>query len=218
MLASLDSGHDGLSGPQASRRLLEDGPNELPRERGPGAAGIVLRQFTSPLIYILVAAGAVALAVGDEIDAAVIAAVLLLNALVGFVQEYRAERSLQALRRLAGARARVVRAKRELEIDARNVVRGDVLLLEAGSRVPADARVLSATAVEVDESLLTGESEPVDKTAATLLGDVPVAERANIVHSGSVLTRGRCRAVVTATAMGTELGAIAGSLREIGVV
>ncbi len=218
VLASLDSGHDGLSGPQASRRLLEDGPNELPRERGPGAAGIVLRQFTSPLIYILVAAGAVALAVGDEIDAAVIAAVLLLNALVGFVQEYRAERSLQALRRLAGARARVVRAKRELEIDARNVVRGDVLLLEAGSRVPADARVLSATAVEVDESLLTGESEPVDKTAATLLGDVPVAERANIVHSGSVLTRGRCRAVVTATAMGTELGAIAGSLREIGVV
>ena len=218
VLARLGSGHDGIDDETAARRLGADGPNELPVEKGPGAAQIALRQFASPLIYILLAAGGVALAVGEVVDAAVIAVVLAVNAIVGFLQEHQAERSLEALRRLAVAQARVVRAGRERDLDAREIVAGDVLLLEAGFRVPADARVLRTAAVEVDESLLTGESATVGKTVRALAGEVPVADRANMLFTGSVLTRGRCRAVVTATGGATELGAIARSMHDVGQV
>ena len=218
LLVDLASGHDGLTEADAARRLDEFGPNELPHEAGPGAVQIALRQFASPLIYILVAAGVVALAVGESVDAAVIAAVLVINAVVGFAQEYRAERSLEALRRIAAAQARVVRAGRERDVDAREIVPGDVLLLEAGFRVPADARVMRSSAVEVDESLLTGESATVAKSAQELADDAPVADRTNMLFTGSVLTRGRCRAVVTATGAATELGVIAQSLGTVGRV
>ena len=217
VLEALASGHDGLSDAEARRRLAELGPNELSREAGARGLEIVLRQFRSPLIYILLIAGGVSLAVGEALDAAVIAFVLALNAVVGFAQEYRAEHALEALRQLVGtSTTRVAREGRERDVDTREIVVGDVVLLEAGRRVPADARVLHASALEADESLLTGESGAVAKRAERLDGAVSVADRANMLFTGSVLTRGRCRGVVTAVSGATELGSIAGLLREIG--
>ncbi len=219
VLGALASGHAGIPDSEARARLEDDGPNELPRQARVGRLDVAVRQFRSPLIYILLIAGAVSLALGDSLDAVAIAIVLVINAIVGFFQEYRAERSLEALRRLAGdTPARVVREGRERDVDPREVVVGDVVLLEAGRRVPADARLLHARALEVDESLLTGESAAVAKGLEPVPATAAVVDRANMLFTGSVITRGRCRAVVTATGADSELGSIAGSLGWIGEV
>jgi magnesium-transporting ATPase (P-type) len=162
------TGPQGLTDEEAAARLARDGPNELPEQPPTSALVVLLHQFTSPLIYILVAATIVTLALAEYIDAAVIAAVLALNAVIGYTQERRAERSVRALMQLLSPHARVLRGGREREIESRELVRGDVVLLESGVRVPADLRLLSATALRIDESLLTGESLPVTKTAETL--------------------------------------------------
>ena len=139
-------------------------------------------------------AAVVTIALGEYVDAGVIAAVLVFNAVVGFFQEYRAERSLEALRRLATTQARVMRDGRGREVDASELVPGDVVLIEAGAKVPADCRILHQTAFEADESLLTGESVPVAKTSDPVSADAQVAERRNMVFMGTVATRGRARA------------------------
>jgi magnesium-transporting ATPase (P-type) len=215
VLAELDSGTHGISTEEAGRRLERWGPNRLEEEAGPGALAVLARQFASPLIYLLIAAGAVTLAVGEYVDAAVIGFVLLFNATVGFFQEYRAARSLEALRRLAQARARVLRDRRERDLDAEMLVPGDVLLVEAGARVPADARVLHSTALETDESLLTGESATVAKRSEELDPDAALADRENMLFQGTTATRGHARAVVVATGASTELGRIAGSVQAL---
>ena len=147
VLAALGTGPDGISTAEAQERLETWGQNVLEEERAARGWVIVVRQFRSPLIYILIAAAAVTIALEEYVDAAVIALVLIFNAVVGFFQEYRAERSLEALRRLAGARARTIRDGREREIDAAELVPGDVVLLEAGAKVPADCRILHATSL-----------------------------------------------------------------------
>ncbi len=197
------------------RRLEAHGRNELHEERGIRPATILLRQFRSPLIYILLAAAAVTIALDEYVDAAVIGAVLVFNAVVGFFQEYRAERSLEALRRLARTRARVMRDGREREVDASELVPGDVVLVEAGSKVPADCRVLHATALEADESLLTGESVTVAKRSDPVEAEAAVADRHNMLFMGTVATRGHARAVVSATGGATELGQVAGAVQRI---
>ena len=174
-LRELHSGPGGLSGDEVERRLELHGRNELEQEAAVRPAAILLRQFRSPLIYILIVAGAVTIALDEYVDAAVIAAVLVFNAVVGFFQEYRAERSLEALRRLATTQARVLRDGREREVDARELVPGDVVLIEAGAKVPADCRLLHQTAFEADESLLTGESVTVAKTSAAVEVEAQVA-------------------------------------------
>jgi Ca2+-transporting ATPase len=194
------------------------GSNELEKQTTTPRLTIVARQFKSPLIYILLAAAVVSVALGQYSDAGVIVAVLGFNAVVGFFQEDRAERSLDALRRLAVTRARVVRDDDEREVDAAGLVTGDVVLLDAGSKVPADCRVLTASALEADESLLTGESATVAKTAAPVAADAPLAERLSVLFMGTVVTRGHCRVVVTATGTATELGRIAGTVRGIETV
>lgn len=215
VLATLDSSPDGLSTAEAEERLRAWGPNQIEDERAVHPTTILLRQFRSPLIYILIIAAAVTIALDEYVDAAVIALVLIFNAVVGFFQEYRAERSLEALRRLAGTRARVIREGRERELDATGLVPGDVVLLEAGAKVPADCRILHATALEADESLLTGESTMVRKVAEAVPGDAQLAERHGMVFMGTVLARGHARAVVTATGAASELGHVAGTVQRI---
>jgi len=207
----------GLTRDEARRRFERDGPNELPEQPPTSPFVVLLHQFRSPLIYILLAATVVTLALREYIDAGVIAAVLLLNAAIGYSQERRAEQSVRALMRLLALKTRVIRDGREWEVESRELVAGDVVLLESGARVPADLRLASATALRVDESLLTGESLPVTKSTDALPPpERPLADRTNMAYAGTVVASGRGRGFVVATAERTELGAIASSIAEAG--
>jgi magnesium-transporting ATPase (P-type) len=217
-LRALASEERGLTVAEAARRLERCGLNELEEEERTSVAALILRQFRSPLIYILVLAGIAATALGELVDAAVIAAVLVINAIIGFTQEYRAEQAMAALRRLARATARVVRDGTEVQVDAAELVPGDVVVLGAGTKVPADCRILHARGLEVDESLLTGESGTVAKDPAPVAEEVVVGDRTSMVLMGTNVVRGQGRALVTATGEATELGQIAERVREIGEV
>ncbi|HVL98090.1 MAG TPA: HAD-IC family P-type ATPase [Egibacteraceae bacterium] len=199
----------GLSSSEAAERLERSGPNELEGEEPPSSAEILLDQFRSPLIAILLVAAVVTAALGEYVDMGVIAAVLVLNAAIGFVQERRAERSIQALMQLAAPSALVVRDGEEVEVVARELVPGDLVILRAGDRVPADVRLLATTGLDVDESLLTGESTSVSKQTEPVEADAVVAERTCMAFMGSNVAGGRGRGVVVATGMDTELGSIA---------
>jgi magnesium-transporting ATPase (P-type) len=212
--SSLATTPHGLSRAEAAQRLDRYGPNVLEEIEPPRSLAILIHQFKSPLIYLLVLAAGVTLALGEYVDTAVIGAVLVLNAIIGFTQERRAEVSVRALMRLVSPRAHVVREGREWEIESQDLVPGDVVLLESGVRVPADLRLTSTTALAVDESLLTGESLPVNKRAVTLPEKVTLAERANMAYTGTIATSGRGRGIVVATGGKTELGAIAAEMRE----
>ncbi len=202
--------HRGLDPAEAARRARAAGPNALPQPPAPGPLRILAAQFQSALVLVLLAAAAVSLLLGNTKEAAAVGAVLLLNAAVGFLQEYQAERAMLALRRMAVPTARVRRGGVVRVVEATELVPGDVVLLEAGDRVPADARLVEAVGLRVDESALTGESVPADKDARAQLAEgCPLAERRNMVYMGTVVTAGRGVAVVTATGGGTELGKVA---------
>ena len=215
VLERIGTTRHGLEQAEAERRLQEFGPNSLPRREPPGLPQVFFAQFKSPLIYVLLAAAVVSVAIGEHSDALFISAVLLLNAVIGTIQEYSAQRSADALRRLMVAEVRVLRDGDSVEINSEAVVPGDIVLLESGERVPADMRIVESHNFEIDESLLSGESIAVDKKAdavldaATVLGD-----RVNMAFAGSLVNRGRGICVVVATAGGTELGAIAESVAE----
>ena len=214
-LAELGSGHHGLDDAEARRRLDTYGPNALLEAKRIGPLEIFANQFKSPLIYILVASAVLTAVLREFGDMSIIIAVLALNAAVGTFQEYRAERALQALRELTVSKTAVLRGGADKEIDSRELVPGDIMLLQSGSRVPADGRIISATGPRVDESLLTGESTVVEKVVDVLPEpSLPLADRANMVYMGSVVTRGRAHALVAATGMATELGRIAGEIQE----
>jgi cation-transporting ATPase F len=210
----LETSPEGLSVEEARRRLQQFGANEIEAIKPISIPALILHQFTSPLIYILLAAAVVTLLLGDYIDTAVIAAVLILNATIGFIQEYRAEKSVRALMQLTAPHARVIRDGREYDIESRELAPGDVVLLESGVRVPADIRLFQATALQVDESMLTGESVAVYKQVAPIPEDAPLGDRANMVFSGTIVVSGRGRGYVVATGARTELGKIASSMRE----
>jgi magnesium-transporting ATPase (P-type) len=210
----LGSGDAGLSTDEAGHRLDVHGPNQLEEEPPPHPLVVLVRQFRSPLIYILLAAAAVTVLLEEYIDAAVIAAVLALNAIIGFTQERKAEGAVRALMGLVVPHAKVVRGGQEWEIDSRELVPGDMVLLEPGSRVPADLRLTWTNSLQIDESLLTGESLPVSKRADTVDHEAPLADRSNMAFTGAVVTSGRGRGVAVATGSGTELGAIAGLIRS----
>lgn len=199
----------GLTAAEAGRRLVERGPNMLPETKRASLLMVFLRQFASPLIYILFAAAVFAFGVGETKDSGVILVVVLVNALIGTFQEGRAARSMESLRRLAALQARVRRDGREVLILARDLVPGDLLLLAAGDAVGADARILEAAALEAAEAALTGESLPIAKLAATLPEDTVLADRRNMVYSGTHIAAGRGLAVVVATGLDTEVGRIA---------
>ena len=206
----------GLHQAEALVRLERFGPNQLEAAESVPEWRKLLRQFANPLIYLLLAAIAVSLvawalegAEGVPYDAIVIAAIVLANAVLGYVQEARAEQAVAALQRMAAATAGVLRDGREERIPAAEVVPGDVLLLAEGDAVAADGRLLEANSLTVVEASLTGESEPVLKDVATLKGEVELGERLNMVFTGTAVARGRGRAVVTATGMLTEMGTVA---------
>lgn len=199
----------GLDVAESARRLREGGANTLPGTKRRSLSLVLVRQFASPLIYILFIAAGIALAVGKHGDAFVILVVVLINAIIGAFQEGRAERSMEALRKLAAMRVRVVRGGGELMIEAAELVPGDVLLLAAGDAVGADARLIETAALEAAEAALTGESLPVTKRVEALPAETSLADRTNMVYSGTHIAAGRGRAVVVATGLDTEVGKIA---------
>ena len=202
----------GRTPDEVAGRLARHGANRLAEAPRRAPWRLFLDQFRNVLIVVLIGAAVLAGLVGDFKDTAVIGVVLLVNAVLGFVQEHRAERSLAALKRMLVPVARVRRAGATVEVDATTLVPGDVVLVEAGDRVPADGRLVAAHSLEIDESALTGESTPVAKSSAAVLPDAPLAERAGMAFMNSVVTRGRGELVVTATGMGTEIGRVAGLL------
>jgi Ca2+-transporting ATPase len=206
----------GLARSEAARRLDEFGPNELVDRGGKGPWSILLEQFTSIMVAILIVAAVVSGALGDYEDAVAIAVIVALNTALGFTQEYRAERAMEALKKMAVPTVKVRREGRVGEVSAQEVVPGDVVLLEAGALVPADGRLLESANLRVQEAALTGESEAVEKDPGTLSGeDLPLGDRRNMVYSGTVVARGRGEAVVTETGMATELGGIAAMIQGV---
>ena len=209
----LGTGEAGLSSAEAAARLAEFGPNEIAEAGGPTAWRMLLNQFTSPVIYILIGAVVVSALIGEVIDAVVVAAILLLNAVLGFLQESRAERAIKALKKMASLKAVVLRDGSEKKIDAAEIVPGDVVLLQTGEKIPADSRLIEEIELEVQEAALTGESVPVQKDVAPVdvegEADTSLAELHNTVFAGTVITRGHGKALVVKTGMATELGKIA---------
>ena len=216
MLAALDSRPEGLSSGTARERLAVHGPNELRAAEGVSPWRLLLGQFRSLIVWILMAAAVVSGALGEMVDAMAILAIVVLNAAIGFYQEFNAGKAIAALRRMAAPQAKVLRDGRVVAVAAAAVAPGDVLALEAGDLVAADARLLSATAFSCVESALTGESGAVDKDASlTLPAATALGDRAVMVFMGTSVATGTARAVVTATGMGTELGRIAGLIGSV---
>ena len=206
----------GLLTEEARRRLAEQGPNELTERSARTPWAILWDQLSATMVLVLLAAAAISFALRDAKDAIAILAIVVLNAALGFVQEYRAEKAMAALKKLAVPNATVRRDGQVQSVPARDLVRGDVLYLEAGNLVGADCRLLEAESLCVDEAALTGESMPVEKVARLCLeGSVPLAERRNMVYLGTAVREGRATAVVTHTGMQTELGRIAGLLQQV---
>jgi len=204
----------GLSVEEAHRRTQE-GSNELPEAPPPSLLKLFVSQFTSLIVWVLIGAAVVSGLLEDWIDAAAILAIVFLNGLLGFVQEFRAERSLAALRKMSIAMARVIRAGVLQSIPARDLVKGDLITLEAGDRIPADARLFHTASFQAQEASLTGESTPVQKQADRLDAiAVPLADQSNMVFMGTVAISGKAHGLVVATGLGTELGRIAAMIQK----
>ena len=221
VLTELESSREqGLSRGEAEARLTRYGPNRLEQTRKKSLPLRLLGQLKDPMILVLLAAAGLSLWAGggeDWLDAAIILGIVAINACISLSQEDSAQRALEALRQMSAPQARAIRDGREVRLDAQALVPGDIIRLEAGDLVPADGRILEAAGLETDESALTGESAPVSKEAAgPLPQDTPLAERVNMVAASTVVARGRCLGVVTATGMDTEVGRIAGLLLEKG--
>ena len=183
--------------------------NELAEAKRASSWKLLLAQFKETLILILIAAAIISIAVGEALDSAVILAIVLASAGLGFYQEYRAEQSLALLKKLAAPAATIVRDGQTIVVPARELVPGDLILLDPGDKVPADARIIEAMNLQVDEAVLTGESAPASKSTKALEAVAPLPDRNNIAFSGTIVTYGRGKAVVFATGMGTEFGKIA---------
>ena len=198
----------GLDHGEVERRRIQFGTNELPRPPGGGIARKLGRQFNNPLVYVLLAAGVVTAFLGEFLDSAVILAVVLVNTLIGFIQEVRAEAALDALHAMVRTHAAVMRGGERRQVPSEDLVPGDLVLLEAGDKVPADLRLVRLSALRVDESALTGESVPVSKDEVVLPQVTPVADRRNMLYSGTLVTAGSGTGIVVAIGGETELGEI----------
>jgi Ca2+-transporting ATPase len=204
----------GLSSSVAKQRLLETGPNELQEGKKKSAVAIFLSQFKDVMILILLAAAIVSGMVGDLKDTIVIMIIVLLNAIVGFVQEFRAEKAMQALKKMATIQAKVFRDGNPGWLDASMLVPGDLVILEAGNAVPADVRIIESHNLQIEEAALTGESHAVEKISSSIgLEDIPLGDRKNMAYKGTFVTYGRGNGIVVATGMQTELGRIAALLQ-----
>jgi Ca2+-transporting ATPase len=215
-LTQLKTGPAGLTNTEAARRLAEYGPNELRTNGRVSPWTVLLSQFKNVLIIILLIATALSIVLGHGVEAIAIIVIVLFAVLLGFVQEYRAERAIEALRKMAALTATVVRQGEEVEIPARDLVPGDIVRLRAGDVAPADARLTESVNLQIEEAALTGESVPVEKHTAPLTNEkLALGDRRNLVYSGTVATYGRGTAVVIATGMNTEFGKITGMLQTV---
>ena len=217
VISTLKSDRDcGLSKAEADRRLAEYGPNELEAARRISPWSMLGEQFKNVLIIILMFAIVLSALLGHTVEAIAITVIMLFAVLLGFVQEYRAERAIEALRKMAAPTATAIRDKEEKDIPARELVPGDIILIKAGDRISADARLIEAINLQVEEAPLTGESVPVEKQTADLEGsELAIGDRKNMAYAGTIVTYGRGRGIVVATGMQTEFGKIAKLLQSV---
>ncbi|MDP1611834.1 MAG: cation-transporting P-type ATPase [Sulfuritalea sp.] len=215
VLAEQKTDSAGLSAAEATRRLAEHGPNRLtpPKKRGPLLR--FLLQFHNVLIYVLLGAAGVTALLGHGVDTAVILGVVVINALIGFIQEGKAEKSLDAIRNMLSLSAMVMRDGRRQEIDAADLVPGDVVLLASGDKVPADLRLIEMRSLRIEEAALTGESEPVEKSPEPVAEDAPIGDRTGMAYSGTLVVFGQGRGVVVATGDASEIGRIGKMLADV---
>ena len=214
-LAGLAATPDGLSATEAAQRLAEHGPNRLPEVRARGPVIRFLRQFHNVLIYVLIGAAVVTGALQHWVDTGVILAVVLANAIIGYIQEGKAEAAMAAIRVMLAPKAAVLRDGRRVSVDGADVVPGDIVLLEAGDKVPADLRVIEARGLAAQEAILTGESVPVGKGTAPVAADAALGDRRSMLWSGTLVTQGTARGLVVATGQATEIGRIGGLLAGV---
>jgi Ca2+-transporting ATPase len=215
-LSELSSARTGLAKVEAEQRLERYGPNELQAAAQVSAWKILLEQFKNILILILLVATAASAFLGHGVETIVIAVIVLFAVVLGFIQEYRAERAIEALREMAAPTVIVIRGGQEIEVAARNVVPGDIILLQAGDKVAADARLIESVNLKADEAPLTGESVPVQKHMEALTKeDLAVGDRSNMVFAATIITYGRGRGLVVETGMNTQVGRIAEMLQTV---
>jgi len=215
-LERVGSRPEGLDDAEAQERLTRFGPNQLEERKRRSPIIAFLEQFTEVMVIVLLVAAAISFAVGETTDGIMILIIVILNATLGFTQEYRAERAMAALKRLAIPTVRVRRGGEVKEVNSVDLVPGDVVLLDAGSRVPADGRLIRSVNLRIEEAALTGESVPVEKHTGPLAGEgIPIGDRTNMVFMGTTATYGRGEAVITGTGMDTELGHIADLLQTV---
>lgn len=214
VLAYLGSNANGLTSPEAKKRSRQYGPNEIQKGEKVSALGLFLNQIKDPLLILLILAGVLSILIGETLEGIAMFAIVLLNALLGFLQEYRAEKAMEALQRIAAPMAVVVRDGVEQKIPSSNIVPGDIISLESGGIVPADARLIEIATLQVDEASLTGESIATDKTLEPSAAEAPIAEQHNMVFMGTIVTYGKAKAVVLRTGMQTEFGRISASLQD----
>ncbi|MCX8147250.1 MAG: HAD-IC family P-type ATPase, partial [Candidatus Woesearchaeota archaeon] len=209
VLKELGTSEKGLSNEEAKLRLQKYGSNIIKETKKISPIKIFLNQFNSPVVWILMVAIAISAFLKEVVDSVVIGIILILNAVVGFIQEYRAEKAIEALKKMVSLKAIVIRDGKEMEIDAADLVPGDIIVLNTGEKIPADARLIKITELQTQEAVLTGESLPVKKETIVYTKEMGVADRKNMVYSGTMITNGKGVAVVTATGMSTEIGKIA---------
>jgi Ca2+-transporting ATPase len=214
VLSKLDSDQKGMSSEQARERLSQHGPNQLESPTKPSPLKIFIGKFKDYMVLVLIFAAIISFIAGETTNAYVILGIVVLVAIIGFVQEFKAEKAMEALREMVAPEADVIRDGQMSTIPAADLVPGDVVFLEAGDKVPADGRILEVTSLQVIESSLTGESMPVEKLAQPLPEDLALADRKNMVFMGTIISQGNCRAIVTATGLGTELGRISGLMKQ----
>ncbi len=211
VLEKYDTKREGLDSAEAEKRLKEHGPNEIKHQKKVSALKIFLSQFKSFLVIILLIAVGISLVLGEGhyFEAIVIGAILLLNTIFGFIWEYRAEKTIEALQSMASHKVTVIRDQEKRLINAKELVPGDILIIEEGDKISADARLIESYSLETQEAALTGESLPVEKNIYKLKPNTAIAERKNMAFSGTIATRGRAIGVVTSTGMDSELGRVA---------
>ena len=217
-LATFGTRAGGLAAREAVRRLKKYGRNEPPQAARQSVALRFLTHFNHVLINVLIGAAAFTYFLGHPVDTAVILAVVLANAVIGFVQEGKAENAMVAIRQMLAPKAAVLRDGRRASIDGAEVVPGDIVLLEAGDKPPADMRLIAAHGMRAQEAMLTGESVAVDKDILPTAADAPLGDRRGMVFGGTLITAGQGRGVVTATGSRTEIGRISGMLSDVEVL
>ena len=208
-LEELQVTEKGLSAEEVQKRLTAYGPNELRKEKGKSPIKLFYGQFTNVLMVILLIATGLSIAVGEIVDAIIIFVIVVASAVLGFTQEFRSEKAVEALKKMTAPTAIVVRNGKETKIEATALVPGDIILLYTGDKIPADSKLLEAPNLKIDEVALTGESTPVDKHVQELPEETQLNDKRNMVFTGTIVVYGRAKALVTTTGMQTEFGKIA---------